>query len=159
MTRPRPSERHISFAMYEQWSTPMVAIAIGGHVLTSEGAAVYDRIFGGSGSHHDFVTMYDTGPFGDTREPAFFEFYFADDDASTLSGAQLPTADQLANFPVKQLSFGTDTPGMCSAWGSWWFVAWARVGDYLGETFGRIRAASWIISGPRAPGWAPWSRG
>lgn len=106
-----PSERHISFAMYEQSSSPIVTIAIGGHILTSDGAAVYDSIFDGSGSHYDFVTMYGTGPFGDTHEPAFFEFYFADEDASTLTGTQLPSAEQLANFPVKQVSFGTDSPG------------------------------------------------
>ena len=106
-----PSERHISFAMYEHWSNSIVTIAVGGHILTSDGAAVYDNIFDGSGTHYDFVTMYGNGAFGETREAAFFEFYFADEDASTLTGTQLPSADQLANFPVKQVSFGTDTPG------------------------------------------------
>ncbi len=113
-----PSDSHVSFAMYEQWPSPVATIAIGGHILTADGAAVYDSIFDGSGSHYDFLTMYGSGPFDAGTDTAFCEFYFADDDASTLDGTAMPSADQLANFPVKQLSFGTNAPGNVMSVGS-----------------------------------------
>ena len=106
-----PSERHHSFAMYDCWTAPIVTIAIEGHVLTADGAAVYDSIFDGSGGQYDFVTMHGSGPFGDAGEAAYVEFFLADEDASTLDGTQMPSVDQLAIFPVRQVTFGTDAPG------------------------------------------------
>lgn len=113
-----PSDRHISFSMYEHWQSPVATVAIGGHILTADGAAVYNSIFDGSGSHYDFLTMYGSGPFDANGQTAFCEFYFADDDAMTLDGTDMPSADQLANFPVKQLSFGTNEPGNVMSVGS-----------------------------------------
>lgn len=106
-----PTERHMSFAMYDQWRAPIVTIAVDGHILTGDGAAVYDGIFDGCGGHYDFVTMHGSGWFGQPEDSAYFEFFFADADASTLDGSQLPSAAQLTGFPVKQLTFGTDVPG------------------------------------------------
>lgn len=106
-----PSERHISFAMYDRWSAPIATIAIEGHVLTANASAVYNSIFDGSGGHYDFVTMHGSGPFGHAGGAAFVEFFLADEDASTLDGTEMPSADQLAIFPVRQVTFGTDAPG------------------------------------------------
>lgn len=106
-----PSERHFSFAIYDDWSAPIVMMTVGDQVLSAHGAAVYDSIFDGAANHHDFVTMYGAGPFDQAEEGAFFEFYFADGDAATLDGTRMPTARQLCNFPVKQVSFGTNATG------------------------------------------------
>ena len=112
-----PSERHISFALYDDWPTPVVTIAVGGQVLTSDGAAVYDSVFDGTANHYDFVTMYGTGPF-DGVEEAFFELYFADEDGKTLDGTHMPSARQLCDMPVKQVSFGDNAPGNVMSVGS-----------------------------------------
>jgi len=109
--RAAPSERHISFALYEEWPAPVVTMAVGGQVLTSHGAAVYDSVFDGTANHYDFVTMYGTGPFDGVEEAAFFELYFADEDGATLDGTHMPAARQLCDMPVKQISFGTNAPG------------------------------------------------
>jgi hypothetical protein len=106
-----PSERHLSFAMYDRWPAPIVTIAVEGHILTADGAAVYDSIFDGTGGHYDFVTMHGTGPFGQPEDSAYFELFFADSDASTLDGTQMPSADRLRAFPARQLTLGTDAPG------------------------------------------------
>ncbi len=106
-----PTDRHISFAMYENWPSPVVTMAVGGQILTAQGAAVYDSVFDGTANHYDFVTMYGTGPFDGVEEAAFFELYFADEDASALKGTHMPSAQQLCSLPVKRVSFGTNTPG------------------------------------------------
>lgn len=106
-----PTERHISFCMYEEWATPLVTMAVGGQVMTAQGAAVYDSVYDGTANHYDFVTMYGTGPYDGVEEAAFFELYFADADGATLDGTQMPDARQLSAMPVKQVSFGTNAPG------------------------------------------------
>ena len=106
-----PNERHVSFALYEQWPTPLLTMAVGGQVLTAQGAAVYDSVFDGTSSHYDFVTMYGTGPFDGIAEAAFFELYFADEDGATLDGTHMPAAAQLCAMPVKQVTFGTTVTG------------------------------------------------
>ena len=113
-----PSERHISFALYDQWPSPVVTMAVGGQVLTAQGAAVYDSVFDGTASHYDFVTIYGTGPFDGVAEAAFFELYFADEDGATLDGTHMPSARQLSAMPVKQVSFGTNAPGNIMSVGS-----------------------------------------
>lgn len=118
-----PTERHVSFAMYEEWPTPLVTMAIGGQVLTAQGAAVYDSVFDGTANHYDFVTMYGTGPFEGVEEAAFFELYFADEDGATLDGTYMPEARQLCTMPVKQVSFGTNAPGNVLSVGSFTLVA------------------------------------
>lgn len=106
-----PSERHVSFAIYEDWPRPVVTVAVSGQILTAQGAAVYDSVFDGTASHYDFVTMYGTGPFDGVEDAAFFELYFADKDGSTLDGTQMPSARQLCALPICDVSFGTDAPG------------------------------------------------
>ncbi len=106
-----PTDRHCSFAVYEEWPRPVVTIAVGGQVLTAQGAAVYNSVFDGCESHFDFVTMFGTGSFDQVEDAAFFELLFADKDASALDGTQMPTARQLHNLPVKQVSFGTNASG------------------------------------------------
>lgn len=106
-----PSEHHVSFALYDDWPSPVVTIAVGGQVLTAQGAAVYDSVFDGTANHYDFVTMYGAGPFDGVEEAAFFELYFADEDGATLDGTQMPTARQLCAMPVKQVSFGSNAAG------------------------------------------------
>ena len=106
-----PTDRQDSFAIYEAWPSPVVTIAVEGQVLTAQGAAVYDSIYDGCESHFDFVTMFGTGPFGQRVDAAFFEVLFADNTASALNGTQLPTARQLRDMPIKQVSFGTHEPG------------------------------------------------
>lgn len=106
-----PTERHVSFALYEAWSVPVVTMAVGGQVLSAHGAAVYDSVFDGTANHYDFVTMYGAGPFDGVAEAAFFELYFADDDGATLDGTHMPSATQLCGMPVKQVSFGTNVTG------------------------------------------------
>ena len=106
-----PTDRHGSFAIYEEWQSPIVTIAIGGQVLTACGAAVYDSVFDGCESHFDFVNMFGTGPFDHVEDAAFFELLFANEDASTLDGTGMPSARQLQLMPIKQLSFGTNAPG------------------------------------------------
>ena len=106
-----PSDCHTSFAIYEAWPSPIVTIAIGGQVLTAQGAAVYDSVFDGCASHFDFVNMFGTGPYDQQEDAAFFEVLFADDTASALDGTHMPTARQLGDMPVKQVSFGTHEPG------------------------------------------------
>lgn len=113
-----PTERHVSFALYEDWPSPVVTMAVAGQVLTAQGAAVYDNIFDGTANHYDFVTMYGTGPFDRVQDAAFFELYFADEDASALDGTHMPSARQLCAMPVKQVSFGTNTPGNVISIGS-----------------------------------------
>ena len=106
-----PTERHMAFAMYENWPSPVVTMAVGGQILTADGAAVYDGVCDGAANHHDFVTMYGTGPFNGVADAAFFELYFADEDASALDGTHMPSARQLSKLVVKRVSFGTHTPG------------------------------------------------
>ena len=113
-----PSERHISFALYEDWPAPVVTIAVGGQVLTAHGAAVYDSVFDGTANHYDFVTMYGTGPFDGIADAGFFELYFADEDGATLDGTHMPSARQLCAMPVKQVSFGTNAQGNVMSVGS-----------------------------------------
>ncbi|MES2904153.1 MAG: hypothetical protein V4696_08215 [Pseudomonadota bacterium] len=118
-----PTERHVSFCMYEQWPSPLVTMAVGGQVLAAQGAAVYDSVFDGTANHYDFVTMYGTGPFDGVEEAAFFELYFADEDGATLVGTHLPDARQLMSMPVKQVSFGTNAPGNAMSVGSFTLTA------------------------------------
>ena len=118
-----PSERHISFALYEEWPAPVVTMAVGGQVLSAQGAAVYDSVFDGTANHYDFVTMYGTGPYDGVAEAAFFELYFADEDGAALDGTHLPTAEQLCAMPVKQVSFGTNAPGNVLSVGSFTLTA------------------------------------
>ena len=113
-----PTEHHISFAMYENWPSPVVTMAVGGQILTAQGAAVYDSVFDGTANHYDFVTMYGTGPFDGKAEAAFFELYFADENASALDGTHMPSARQLYDMPVKQVSFGTNDPDNVMSIGS-----------------------------------------
>lgn len=113
-----PTERHVSFCLYEEWPSPIVTMAVGGQVLAAQGAAVYDSVFDGAANHYDFVTMYGTGPFDGVDEAAFFELYFADEDGATLDGTHLPDARQLLSMPVKQVSFGTNAPGNVISVGS-----------------------------------------
>jgi hypothetical protein len=105
-----PSDCQNSFAIYEQWANPIVTIAVGGQVLSAQGAAVYDSVYDGCESHFDFVNMFGTGPFDQRDDAAFFELLFADDTASALDGTAMPTARQLRDMPVKQVSFGTHEP-------------------------------------------------
>lgn len=105
-----PTDRHDSFALYEAWPGPIVTIAVGGQVLTAQGAAVYDSVFDGGQRHFDFVTLFGTGPFDGVEDAAFFEVLFADENASTLDGTGMPSAEQLAAMPVKQVAFGTQSP-------------------------------------------------
>ena len=106
-----PTDCQHSFAIYENWPSPIVTIAVGGQILTAEGAAVYDSVFDGGNSHFDFVNMFGTGPFDGQENRAFFEVLFADEDGSALDGTQMPTARQLRHMPAKQVSFGTNEPG------------------------------------------------
>lgn len=106
-----PTERHVSFSMYEEWDIPPVTMAVGGQIITAQGAAVYDSVYDGTGHHYDFVTMYGTGPHDGVEGAAFFELYFADADGATLDGTRMPDARQLGALPVKQVSFGTNAPG------------------------------------------------
>lgn len=118
-----PTERHVSFCMYEEWPSPLVTMAVGGQVLTAQGAAVYDSVFDGTANHYDFVTMYGTGPFDGVEEAAFFELYFADEDGATLDGTHMPDARQLCSMPVKQVSFGTTARGNVMSVGSFMLTA------------------------------------
>ena len=118
-----PTERHISFCLYEDWPTPLVTMAVGGQVLSAHGAAVYDSMFDGTANHYDFVTMYGTGPFDGVEEAAFFELYFADEDGATLDGTHMPDARQLCSMPIKQVSFGTNDPGNVMSVGSFTLTA------------------------------------
>ena len=118
-----PTERHVSFCMYEDWPSPLVTMAVGGQVLAAQGAAVYDSVFDGTANHYDFVTMYGTGPFDGVEEAAFFELYFADEDGATLDGTHLPDARQLLSMPVKQVSFGTNAPGNVMSVGNFTLTA------------------------------------
>ena len=106
-----PTDRHASFAIYEDWPAPIVTMAIGGQVLTGDGAAVYDSVFNGHDRHYDFVNMFGTCAFHGVEDAAFFELLFADEDASALDGTRMPSARTLCNLPVKQISFGTNAPG------------------------------------------------
>jgi len=106
-----PTESHASFAIYEQWPSPIVTVAVGGQIMTAEGAAVYDSVFDGREGHFDFVNMYGTGPFEQVEDFAFFEVFFSDEQASALDGTKMPTAEQLRRLPVKYVSFGTNAPG------------------------------------------------
>ena len=106
-----PTERHGSFAVYEEWPAPIVTMAVGGQVLTAQSASVYDSIDGGRGSSFDFVNMFGTGPFDRVKDAAYFELLFANDDASSLHGTQMPSTTQLRRMGVKRLSFGTHEPG------------------------------------------------
>jgi hypothetical protein len=106
-----PTDLQGSFAIYEAWPGPVVTIAVGGQVLTAQGAAVYDSVYDGCDSHFDFVNMFGTGPFDRQEDAAFFEVLFADDTGSALDGTQMPTARQLRDMPVKQVSFGTQERG------------------------------------------------
>lgn len=105
-----PTSRHGSLAMYEEWPDPIVTIAVGGQVLTAQGTAVYHSVEDGCG-RFDFVSMFGTGPFGHVQDSAFFELLFANADASNLHGTMMPSARQLQQMQVKQLSFGTSDPG------------------------------------------------
>jgi hypothetical protein len=105
------SERHSPFAVYEDWPSPIVTIAIGGQVLSAVRATVYDRVFDGGDRHCDFVTMVGAGPFDQKEDAGSFELLFADEDGTTLMGTGMPDASQLTAMPVKQVSFGTDAPG------------------------------------------------
>lgn len=106
-----PTDLQNSFAIYDGWPNPIVTIAIGGHVLSARGAAVYDSVHDGCESHFDFVNMFGSGPYGQQDDAAFFEILFADDTASALDGTRMPSARQLRDMPVKQVSFGTHEPG------------------------------------------------
>lgn len=106
-----PSEQHVSFALYEGRRSPVVTMVVGGHVMAASGAAVYDSVFDGTAKHYDFVTMYGTGPVNGIPDGAYFELYFADQDGATLDGTHMPTAQQLCDMPVKQVSFGSSAPG------------------------------------------------
>ena len=103
------TEHHPSFAIYGQWPAPIVIIAVGGQVLTSAGAAVYDRVDDGRGGHFDFVTMFGTGQIAQQQQ-SFFELLFSAEGMSMLDGTQMPSARQLQNMPLKQVSFGTSDP-------------------------------------------------
>ena len=113
-----PSERHISFAMYEDAANPVATISVGDQVLSAVGATIYDSIFDGSDRHYDFVTFYGAELSDRTEGGGFVEFYFADEDAATLDGTRMPTARQLCAFPVKQVTFGTNAPGNVLSVGS-----------------------------------------
>lgn len=107
----RPSERHVSFALYEDIADPVATICVGDKVFVAAGAAVYHSIFDGNDGHHDFLTMFSAGSAEGAADDGFVELYFADNDAATLDGTRLPSARRLCAFPVKQLTFGTSEPG------------------------------------------------
>jgi hypothetical protein len=112
-----PSEHHAAFAVYEDWPSPIVTIAIGGQVLSAVRATVYDRVFDGGDRHCDFVTMVGAGPFDQQDDAGSFELLFADEDGTTLKGTGMPDAPQLAAMPVKQVSFATTMSGNVSSRG------------------------------------------
>lgn len=106
-----PTERHCSFAMYEQWPAPIVTMAVGGQVLTAQSASVYDSVNDGRDGRFDFVNIYGTGPFDHVPDAAYFEILFANENAWSVHGTQMPSIGQLQRMPVKRLSFGTNEPG------------------------------------------------
>jgi hypothetical protein len=109
--RQGPSERHASFAIYDEWPAPIVTVAVGGQILSACGAAVYDRVGDDAERRYDLVTLYGTGPFDQVADAASFELLFADDAAAVLDGTAMPGAAQLDRLPVKQLAFGTNAAG------------------------------------------------
>jgi hypothetical protein len=113
----RPSDRHTSYAVYEDWPRPIVTIAVGGQVLSAVRATVYDRVCDGSGRHCDFVTMAGTGPFDQQEDAGSFELLFADEDGATLKGTRMPGASQLIAMRIKQVSFATTMSGNVSSRG------------------------------------------
>jgi hypothetical protein len=105
-----PTERHCSFAIFEEWPAPIVTMAGGGQVLTAQSASVYDGIDDGHGSRFDFVNIFGTGPFDHVPDAAYFEILFAHEGAWSVQGAQMPSTAQLQRMRVKRLSFGTNEP-------------------------------------------------
>ena len=106
-----PTERHSSFAIYEQWPTPIVTMAVGGQVLTAQSASVYDSIDDGRGGRFDFVNLFGTGPFDHVPDAAYFEILFANENAWSVHGTQMPSISRLQRMPVKRLSFRTNESG------------------------------------------------
>ena len=102
---------HSSFALYEEWARPIVTMVVAGQALASQGAAVYDGVFDGASSHHDFVTFYGADRFDGVEGGGSFELFFASEAERLLRSTRMPTATQLAAFPVRQVSFVTSQPG------------------------------------------------
>ena len=106
-----PTERHCSFSIYERWPAPIVTMAVGGQVLTAQSASVYDSIDDGRGGRFGFVIMSGTGPFDHVPDAANFDLLFANEDAWSVHGTQMPSIAHLQQMPVKRLSFATSEPG------------------------------------------------